>query len=236
MTINLERPLIADSPVSVVVLAYQAEAEITTVLEPLLSELEKLKRDYEVLVVDDASSDGTAGSVEALAQRFRRVQLLRNETSHGYGTSLSRGISAAQYPLIFTFPADRSCKAGALAAMLGAIDQVDIVCGVRKPRAAEESGRWLAFFLFGLSLKDVTCPVKLYRRTVFERLPIQSKGTFAEVEILAKANFMESLMSEMDVECEPTKGSKWPKVSGDARRLFFHPRFGEPAANVSAAT
>jgi hypothetical protein len=174
--------------------------------------------------------------VEELAQRFVRLRLLRNDSSPGYGPTLSRGIAAAQFPLVFTFPADGSCKADALGKMLAAIDEVDIVCGIRNLRPSRQAGKWFALFLLGLSLKDVTCPVRLYRRPVFERLTIQSKGAFAEVEILAKANFMEALMSEVEIEYQPGAVNQWPAASGDARRLFFHPRFGAPAANAPAAT
>ena len=227
MTVNLDRNPIAGSPISAIVPAFQAAAEIASVVESLAGELDKLKRNYEVLVIDDASTDNTAARAEELTKRFPKLRLVRNEASLGYGPTLSKGIATAQHPLLFAFPADGSVKATALPKMLAAIDEVDIVCGVRQPHpsgAARNVG-WLAYFLFGLWLHDVSCPVRLYRRTVFDRLPIQSKGTFAEVEILAKANFLESLMVEVEVEWQATAASKWPSVGGDARRLFLYPKF-----------
>jgi glycosyltransferase involved in cell wall biosynthesis len=231
MTVNLDRTPIAKSPISAVLPAFQAEKEITGNLESLIAELGKLDRDYEVIVIDDASSDGTAARVEELTKRFPKLRLVRSESALGYGPTLSKGLTTAQHPLIFTFAADGSVKAHALPKMLEAIDEVDIVCGVRKPHPggpAQNVG-WLAYFLFGLWLHDVSCPVRLYRRTVFDRLPIQSKGTFAEAEILAKANFLEALMVEVEVEWQATAASKWPSVSGDARRLFLYPKFISPA-------
>lgn len=237
MTVNLERSPIATSPISAVLPAFQAGETITAVAESLVAELDKLRRDYELLIIDDASTDGTAARVEELTRHFAKLRHVRSETSLGYGPTLSQGIAAAQHPLIFTFPADGSVASAALPKMLAAIDQVDIVCGVRKPTpdSARNVG-WLAYFLFGLWLHDVTSPVRLYRRTVFERLPVQSKGSFAEVEILAKGNFLECLMVEVEIECQPPAASPWPSVSGDARRLFLHPRFISPAKPEPAAT
>src|SRR5262249_56088364 len=59
----------------------------------------------------------------------------------------------------------------------------------------EHRYRLLARVLFGLRSQDVNCPFRLYRREVFDRIPVQSDGDFANVEVLAKANFLGSLLT-----------------------------------------
>ena len=57
-------------------------------------------------------------------------------------------------------------------------------------------GQWVARRLFGVPYHDMTCPFRLARRAIFGRIPLQSDGAFAHVEILAKANFIGCLLGE----------------------------------------
>src|SRR5262245_11168377 len=82
----------------------------------------------------------------------------------------------------------------------------------------------LARVIFGLRLHDAQCDFRLFRRSVFRRIPIQSDSSFAHIEVLAKANFLTSVMTEVAVAHRPaTSSASWWK---DAWRVFAHPDFG----------
>jgi hypothetical protein len=66
--------------------------------------------------------------------------------------------------------------------------------------------RWLARWFFGVRVHDVECAFRLTRRSIFERMPIQSNGPFAQLEMLAKANFLGCLMAEVAVTYHPVNG------------------------------
>jgi glycosyltransferase involved in cell wall biosynthesis len=103
---------------------------------------------------------------------------------------------------------------------------------------------WLRV-LFALRMGDVDSRFKLFRKKIFERIPIQSDGDFVHAEILCKANFLGCLMDELPVSeklgpfpAHPEPSS--PTSSGkELRRVFFHPDFGPaqlvPKEPVSAA-
>jgi glycosyltransferase involved in cell wall biosynthesis len=233
MNFTWDRSPIAGSPISVVMPAYRIGADLALVLEPLLATLESLRRDYEILLVDDGSNDeATAAAVEAAAARSSRVRPLKHDAPRGQGAALRTGIAAAQMPLVFTLPADPGYRPAELTRFLEAIDPVDIVCGYRRQRPFwQAAGQgWRAFLAFGLWLKDPACPVRLYRRSVFDRIPIQSDSDFAHTEILAKANFLGSLFTEIEIIYDPTARRELlapgPSAAADARRVFFGPRFG----------
>jgi hypothetical protein len=77
---------------------------------------------------------------------------------------------------------------------------------------------------FGVQLHDVQCEFRLFRRSVFRRIPIQSDGPFAHVEVLAKANFTTAVMTEVPASYHPlTSPASWWK---EAWRVFTHPDFG----------
>ena len=82
----------------------------------------------------------------------------------------------------------------------------------------------LARMVFGLRLHDVQCEFRLFRRSIFRRIPIQSDGPFAHIEVLAKANFLTAIMTEVPVKPEPAaSAASWWR---DAWRVFAHPEFG----------
>jgi glycosyltransferase involved in cell wall biosynthesis len=101
-------------------------------------------------------------------------------------------------------------------------------------------GRLIVRLLFGVRNHDVTCPFRLARRSLFARLPLQSDGVFAHVEILAKATFLGCLLAEEvplgdrnhPVPAEDTDGDSLSQILADARRVFQHPDFGPPCPTV----
>jgi hypothetical protein len=99
------------------------------------------------------------------------------------------------------------------------------------------AGRLAARILFGLRYHDVACPVRLIRREIFARIPIQSEGSFVHVEILAKANFLGHLMAEeVPLPLGPrADGDGFALVWRDAKRLMQNPDFG-PAVLPAPAT
>jgi hypothetical protein len=167
-----------------------------------------------------------------LSARFPQVRLITPEKP-GRGAALKAGLSATTHPLIFTMPATGEYQASDLSKMLEGIDQVDVVVGWRKARCVRRR-TWEAFWAYllfgsGLWLKDVTCPVRLYRRSIFPRIPIQSAGPFADVEILAKANFLSCLFIEVEIAWQPpasAPASDGTSYFGDLWRVFERPDFG----------
>src|SRR5260370_761859 len=131
--------------------------------------------------------------------------------------------------------------------MLELIDQVDLVCGYRERKTRSERWHWKERFyglmvrlVFGVRLKDVDCPFKLFRREIFSRIPIQSDGSFAHAEIVAKANFLGCLIAEVPVSFQPqvSSASAGPHLRQswkEAYNLVRHPDFG-PAHLPEAET
>lgn len=97
-------------------------------------------------------------------------------------------------------------------------------------------GWFLARTFFGVRYHDVTCPFRLFRRDILARIPIQSDGPFAHVELLAKANFLGFILSEeqaINVKPGPYRGD-FREMWKEARRLFEHPDFGPPVLPAPA--
>jgi glycosyltransferase involved in cell wall biosynthesis len=259
-----ELPPIAAEPLSVLLPAANAAALLAEVLGGWVAQLEGLKRPYEIILVDDGSSDGTGGLARFLAGRLPRVRVLDHPAPRGFGAALRTGLTAARYPLVFYTTCDHQYRPEDLRLLLGVIDKVHLASGYRVSapvpawlrwvgrfyrglaRLAFGAGpeplpgwlgwsgharRWLARWFFGVRVQDVDCAFRLFRRSVFDRIPIQSDGSFAQVEILAKANFLGCLMTEEPVTHRPSPApAREPlrRTVREARRVLSQPDFGPP--------
>jgi glycosyltransferase involved in cell wall biosynthesis len=220
-------------------IASNAAADIEAVVMSWIAQLEALHRPWEILLVDDGSTDDTPMRADILAARHGGVRAIHHALQQGFGAALRSGIAAAQHPLLAYTTCDRQYRPEELKLFLEQIDKVDLVAGCRRwlpvpwqwrwlgrvwrafarvifgmeleplPSWLGDRGqakRWLARWLFGVRIHDVECAFRLARRSIFPRIPIQSNGSFAQVELLAKANFVGCLMTEVPVTYQPPSG------------------------------
>lgn len=239
---HVELPKIAAEPISVVLLARHADArrETADMVERWVACLDKLERDYEILVAADAS----LAPDELPAFAHARVRVLHEPNRRGPGACLRCGLAAARFPLLFYTECDRQYQPADLPRLLKEIDKVHLVSGYRKWQPVP---RWLAWLgsvyrllfrvvlsdrlpplpgwlgwqehlyrfvvraLYGVRLCDVSCAYRLCRRAIFDRIPIQSDGPFVHVEVVAKANFLgHYLNDEVTVTYRPRDPSASP--------------------------
>jgi hypothetical protein len=229
MSQNWERPPIAESSISVVLLSgSSSDDEVKKTLHDWHSALATRKSSFELLVPATNAQDAQWKAI--LTELPQAKLVVDDKASEGVGTALKIGLAVAQHPLLLTVPAGYTSSA--LPALLKEIDLVDIVCGVRQSKQAGWKRRQFfskAYQLFGIMLQDPECGLKLYRREVFERLPIQSKGSFVQIEILAKASFQNRILTEAVVEGPATEPAS---VGSDFWKVLNNPNFGQPPERV----
>jgi glycosyltransferase involved in cell wall biosynthesis len=197
--------------ISVVLPAYNEEENIEAQVTSVNDVLTDLGfDDYEILVVDDGSKDGTRAVCEGMAERVPKLRLLVHEVNRGYAKALRTGFTSAAMPLVFYTDADNQFDVRELKNLLAAIDDYEIVCGFRIYRFDPFSRLVLSWgynllvrILFRIRVRDVDCAFKLFRREVFDRVHIESKKFFVDTEILAKASRCGMKMTEVGVKHFP---------------------------------
>ncbi len=107
MTATPERPPIAQAPLSAVLLAYNSGPDLEEVLSAWDAYLISLARPYEIVVVNDASTDGTGPCADKLAAALPHLRVLHHDTHLGFGAALRTGLQNARNPLVFTVPCDK---------------------------------------------------------------------------------------------------------------------------------
>jgi glycosyltransferase involved in cell wall biosynthesis len=163
-------------------------------LDQALALAPRLARDFEIVVVDDGSRDGSARIAEARRSGEPRLRLVRHPANRGYGAALRSGLREARGELVFFSDADLQFDLEEIARLLDHVRDFDIVAGYREPRSDPWVRRAMAAVwgalvrrLFGVRVRDIDCAFKVFRRHVLEAIPIESVGAFVNTEILVRA-------------------------------------------------
>jgi glycosyltransferase involved in cell wall biosynthesis len=203
--------------ISVVLPAYNEEENIERQVRSVDEVLHDMRfDDYEIVVVDDGSTDGTRAACEAMREDVPKLRLLVHEVNLGYAMALRTGFTSAAMPLVFYTDADNQFDVRELKNLLPGIDDYDIVCGFRIYRFDPVSRLVLSWgynllvrVLFRIRVRDVDCAFKLFRREVFDSITIESKKFFVDTEILAKASRAGMKMTEIGVR-------HYPRTAGES--------------------
>jgi glycosyltransferase involved in cell wall biosynthesis len=180
--------------ISVFFPCYNEEANVAAVVEKACAVLDELDADYEVIVVNDGSSDGTARIADEIATKNAAVQVVHHPRNLGYGAALQSGFKAANKDIVFYTDGDGQFDISEMPALLGLIDDYDIVSCYRLNRQdsiIRKINAWgwtkLVCMLFGLKVRDIDCAFKLYRRHIFDGMELCSSGALIDAEVLARA-------------------------------------------------
>jgi glycosyltransferase involved in cell wall biosynthesis len=157
----------------------------------------ELADDFEIVVVDDASTDGCGEIVERLAAEHPQVRGLRHPVNRKLGGSMKTGFAAATGDLVLYSDADLPFDMAQVgqAVHLLRYYEADIVSAYRHDRTGEGSSRAISTFfynflirsLFGVRMRDINFAFKLCRSRVFDHIHLQSEGSFIDAELIISA-------------------------------------------------
>jgi len=180
---------------SLVYPVFDEEENIGVLLNESLRLAPRLSPDFEIIVVDDGSRDGSARIIEERRRADPRIRVVRHLSNRGYGAALHAGLREARGEFVFFSDADLQFDLEELATLLAHAREFDIVAGYRRHRRDPWPRRligwsWSALvrMLFDLQVRDIDCAFKVFRRHVIDAIPIESIGAFINTEILVRAN------------------------------------------------
>ena len=197
-----------DPLLSVVIPAYNEEDRLGSSLEQIVSYLEGRTHPFELIVVDDGSTDGTFQIGEVFSQRRQdnwSLRVVRNETNRGKGYSVRRGMLDARGTYALFSDADLSTPIQEIAKLeaeviegpfqvaFGSRDLVGSRIEVHQSRARETGGRLFNRIMrctIGLPFRDTQCGFKLFQmdrcKDIFAKQRLENFGFDAEVLYLAR--------------------------------------------------
>lgn len=164
---------------SVVVPVFNEQENLPVLAAELGAALDPLGIDYELIFVDDGSTDGSPGVLAGLAAADPRVRILRNRRNSGLSAALDAGFQHARGALLATLDADLQNDPADLPRLLAELDGCDVVCGIRARRrdrwirrASSRIANGVRNRLTRESITDVGCTLRVYRAPFVARVPM----------------------------------------------------------------
>ncbi len=201
-------PLIPE--ISVVLPAFNEEAALPVALAEAAAALAGLAARWEIVVVDDGSTDATPRLLAEAARRDPRIRILRQPVNRGYSAALIRGFLDCRYDAVFYTDADAQFDLRELAAAYPLLAAADLVAGWRRGRCDPWPRRFasavynrLQSLVLGVSARDVDCAFKLFRRSFFERVALSSEGFLIDSELYARAARQRLRVAQLPVTHRP---------------------------------
>ena len=172
---------------------------------------------YDVLIVNDASTDSTGALADAMAAADERISVVHHPTNRKLGGTLKTGFHNAKGEIVLYTDADLPFDMAevAKAVRLLRIYEADIVSAYRFDRTGEGGRRLLYSYIynhliqtvFGLRLRDMNFAFKLMRRSLLDNVELRSEGSFIDVELLARAQKLGFSIVQFGVDYFPrTRG------------------------------
>ncbi len=197
---------------------YNEEGHIRNTVLSAKKVLENVAKNWEIIIVNDGSSDRTKGIAEKLRSEDSRINLVSHGENRGYGASLQSGFYNAKYPWIAFTDSDGQFDFSEITKFVETQKHTnsDLVIGFYKKRqvskfkiATSRMWEFSVTVLFGLHVHDIDCGFKLVSKKVIDRIPkLESeRGAFISSELLIKAKKAGFKIVEIPVTHYPrTKG------------------------------
>lgn len=212
---------------SVVIPAYNEEDSVTTTVERAVAALRRWCAAFEIIIVDDGSTDQTGRRAAELAARYAEVSVLRNATNLGQGPSLVAGLARARHEVVTHNAMDYPFHLDDLPAVLPLLATADVVVVARRSRPESSLYRRILTRvnvlclrnLFGVRLRDYNF-VQFYRHEVLESVRFDEKSTgFLAPSLIFQAHRRGYRIAEVVLDY-------WPRERGEAKsgrlRVLVH--------------
>jgi len=165
--------------VSVIIPVYNEEENINILLGELTGVMKGMKKDYEVILVDDGSTDRSFQVMEEMARKDRRITVIRFKRNAGQTAAFDAGFKQARGEIVITLDADLQNDPKDIPFLLEKIKDNDMVCGVRTKRMdswikliSSKIANYVRNRLSDEEVSDTGCSLKAYRKEYLTRIKL----------------------------------------------------------------
>jgi glycosyltransferase involved in cell wall biosynthesis len=198
---------------------FNEELNIEHAINAAVEACTKYADDYEIIIVDDASTDRSPFLVACRAVENPRIRMIRHERNRKLGGALKTGFAAATKDLVLYMDADLPFDPDALGRAMRAIEVTgaDMIAGYRLDRTLEGPKRTLYSYiyngligmLFGWPHRDINFSFKLMKRELLEAVELKSEGSLIDAELIVKAKNRGFTIQQIGLDY-------FPRIRGDS--------------------
>ncbi len=221
------------SSLSIFMPAYNEEGNIATTIIDARNAAKIVAGDYEIIVVDDGSRDRTVEVVQELSKHDSHIRLIKHKSNKGYGAAVKTGLKSCTKDWIFFTDSDGQFHYDELPKFAQASSAGDLIIGYRKKRMDPFHRVFVAqvllkiwnFVLFGLTVRDVDCAFKLFKREIRDSIQLRTESAITVTELIVKAKTHGYRILQLPVTHYPRKfgdqtGGNWRVIARAARESF----------------
>ncbi len=204
-----------EGKLSLILPAHNEEGNLARVVGHSIEVLSENVPDWEIVIVDDGSVDGTPALADELATRDPRVRVVHHPHNRGYGSAWRSGFEEARGEYLMCMDSDGQFDLADISLLLPYINHYDIVAGYRIERQDPPHRKLNAAIfhlairlLFNLHMRDLDCGFKIFRAKLIHSLPLQSPGALINLEIFSLARQRGVTVVEVGVNHYPRKAGQ----------------------------
>ncbi len=220
---DTESPAAACRPgLSLILPAYNEAQAIRHSIRAAAAALAELGVPYEIIVVDDGSTDDTAAIARLEAAELPQVRVLSTSQNVGYGGAIRYGFREARFDFLAFTDADGQFDLRELSRLLTLAKDFDLVCGYRIDRQDHWTRKLysrgynlIVRSLLGTRVRDCDCALKIFRRSQIDQLGLESDDFFINAELLTKARLAGLTVTEVGV-------NHYPRLRGESKVSLGH--------------
>ncbi len=223
--------------ISAVLPAHNVAADLMPVVAETLDALLDVVPSFEVIVVDDGSTDGTRRIAEEMAATHPAIRVLHFAQRRGYGVAWREGLAAATKQYAFFVDPDRQYSPSDLERLVKWDDAYDIVAGFRAGKGTSLARRFAGYayrvtvrILYGLKYRDVNCGLKLMRVSLLRGLELEGTTGAIHAEVLCRASQKGAQIREVGVRFHPRAPAE-----PETKRFRLALRFARELGSLRAA-
>ena len=211
MSIPLEKPNL-----SVIMPAYNEAGNVEIVISKAISYLDNFAEHYEIIMINDGSTDDTGKIIKRLAESNPKIHPIHHPQNQGYGAAVRSGFREARMDYIFLTDADGQFDFQELTEVFPHLTESDFIIGYRLTRQDAYYRKintylWnvLCRIIFRTRVKDIDCAFKLFKRQILDSIELKANGAMVSTELLIKARKAGFKIVEMGVH-------HYPRLTGKA--------------------
>ncbi len=208
--------------VSIVVPVYNEAPNLRPLTEKITAAMEPLGKSYEVLYVDDGSTDGSTDVIRELRAKDPRIKLVKLKKNSGQTAALDAGFKSALGKEIVTLDADLQNDPADIPKVLELLSEYDMVCGIRAKRRdnllrriTSRIGNYVKNKVAGEKIRDTGCSLKAYRAECIRNLKLYT----------GMHRFLPTLASIEGFKVTQVLVNHHPRYAGKAKYGFWNRAF-----------